>query len=64
MRFGIELIAHYSSGNKVEVRETAEKVKEFAEKAEKLDLTQNDAVKKLINEINSAMFVLEMRNFK
>ncbi|MDC3119262.1 hypothetical protein OA503_06340 [Prochlorococcus sp. AH-716-K03] len=64
IRFGIELIAHYSSGTEVEVRETAEKVKEFAQKAEKLGLTKNNEVKKLINEINSAIFVLEMREFQ
>ena len=64
MRFGIELIAHYSSGTEVEVRETAEKVRELAEKAENLGLTKNNEVKKLINEINSALFVLKMRNFQ
>ena len=64
MRFGIELIAHYSSGTKVEVRETAEKVKKFSKKAEKLGLTKNNEIMKLINEVNSAIFVLEMRKFQ
>ena len=55
-RFGIELILYYYSETQCEVRKTAEKFNELAKKAEKLSLSENNEVKKLINEINSALF--------
>ena len=63
-RFGVELILYYSSGTEGAVRETAQKVTELVEKAEKLSLSENNEVKKLINEINSALFLLEIKKFQ
>ena len=63
-RFGVELILYYSSETQGEVRETAEKVSELVKKAEKLSLSENNEVKKLINEINSALFLLEFKKFQ
>ena len=63
-RFGVELILYYSSENQVPVRETSEKVSGLVEKAEKLSLSENSEVKKLINEINSALYLLEIKKFQ
>ena len=63
-RFGVELILYYSSETQGLVRETAEKVSKLVEKAEKLSLSENSEVKKLINEINSALYLLEIKKFQ
>ena len=63
-RFGVELILYYSSETQGLVRETAEIVSKLVEKAEKLSLSENSEVKKLINEINSALYLLEIKKFQ
>ena len=63
-KFGIELILYYSASTKIELIETVEKLSELTAKAEQLSLTKNNEIKKLIIEINSALFLLEIKKFQ